>query len=494
MHWTVSRRIAAGFSVGLTLVVIVAGIGAVGLQRTQESYARALDEERNVITRAHVAQAMVGQATTAFLFFLRRPDAAYLRARDSLTGVAREALLLLRDSAETGDTRARWTAAKAMLDDWRTASDSVITLVRAGRADQAETFRRARVQPLRDAVTDTLTRGTTIALRSVDSTRMVAGSTASRSAEMLWIGAILALLVGLASGVVLNRAVSGPLRETTSVLASSAAEILAATTQQASGAAETSSAVAETVATVDEVAQTSEQAAQRARAVSESAQQAAKVGEAGRHAVEESVAGMAAMKAQVESIAESILSLAEQSQAIGEIIATVNDIAEQVNILALNASIEAARAGEAGRGFAVVASEVKSLAEQAKKATVQVRQNLGEIQRATGAAVMTTEQGTKQVASLTRQVTETGETIRTLADTVAEAAQAAAQIFASAGQQAVGMGQVRQAIASILEASQQTLASTRQSERAAQDLSALGDKLLDLVGGNHRAEGGAARA
>ncbi|MBI1967650.1 MAG: chemotaxis protein, partial [Gemmatimonadetes bacterium] len=119
---------------------------------------------------------------------------------------------------------------------------------------------------------------------------------------------------------------------------------------------------------------------------------------------------------------------------------------------------------------------VKSLAEQSKKATVEVRRILGEIQRATSAAVMTTEQGTKQVAAATKQVTEV----------VGGTAQAAAQIVASAGQQAAGMTQIRQAMASIHEATQQNLASTKQAERAAQDLNALGTRLLDLVGGNRR--------
>ncbi|MBI4500596.1 MAG: methyl-accepting chemotaxis protein, partial [Gemmatimonadetes bacterium] len=60
---------------------------------------------------------------------------------------------------------------------------------------------------------------------------------------------------------------------------------------------------------------------------------------------------------------------------------------------------------------------------------------------------------------------------------------------ASAGQQAAGMGQIRQAMANIQEATQQNLASTRQAERAAQDLNVLGGKLLELVAGNRREHG-----
>ena len=90
---------------------------------------------------------------------------------------------------------------------------------------------------------------------------------------------------------------------------------------------------------------------------------------------------------------------------------------------------------------------------------------------------MTTEQGSKQVTATAKQV----------GDVVGEGARVAAQILASAGQQAAGMSQIRQAMGNIQQATQQNLASTRQAERAAQDLNALGTKLLELVGGNRHA-------
>jgi len=200
--------------------------------------------------------------------------------------------------------------------------------------------------------------------------------------------------------------------------------------------------------------------------------------------VEESVSGMGKVSEQVQSIAENIMALAERAQAISEIVATVNDIAEQTNLLALNAAIEASRAGESGKGFAVVASEVRALADQSKKATAQVRQILGEIQKATNGAVMSAEEGTRSVAAVIKVVNDAGETIRVLTDTIAEAAQGTKQISASAGQQATGMAQIHQAMKSIDASINQNLASTKQAERATQDITILGEQLSVMVSGN----------
>lgn len=49
---------------------------------------------------------------------------------------------------------------------------------------------------------------------------------------------------------------------------------------------------------------------------------------------------------------------------IDQIVGVITGIADQTNLLALNAAIEAARAGDAGKGFAVVAEEVRKLAEE----------------------------------------------------------------------------------------------------------------------------------
>jgi methyl-accepting chemotaxis protein len=483
MNWTVSRRIIAGFSITILLLVLLAILGTWSLRSATATYEQALAQRRSELVPALRGESEIRGANNNYLRYLLEGTATYSAAADSIERVAAALISELRDSASTSEMRAHWQQTLDLQSRWAHGIDTSMALRRANNMSEALRVRATVVQPLRDSIDRMFRAGVNAASTSADRTAAAGASTARNSRIALIVGAIIALLAGLISAILLNNAITRPLQETSSVIAAGSTEILAATTEQAAGANETLAAVSETVATVDEVTQTAEQAAERARAVADSAQRAAEMGKTGRRVVEETVASMGEVREQVESIGRSILSLAEQAQAIGEIITAVNDIAEQTNLLALNAAVEAARAGDAGRGFAVVAGEIKSLAEQSKRSTVQVRQILGEIQRATSTAVMTTEQGTKQAVSASRQITEAGDAIRALADAVQEASQSSAQIVASAGQQALGMEQIRHAVGNIHQATQQNLTASRQSEQAAQDLTRLGDRLLTLVGG-----------
>jgi methyl-accepting chemotaxis protein len=271
------------------------------------------------------------------------------------------------------------------------------------------------------------------------------------------------------------------IKETVNILASSSAQILAATTQVATGTAETASAISETSTTVEEVQQASKQSAQKAKNVADSAQRVVQVFKNGQKAVEETISGMNKIREQMDSVTQTVIRLSEQSQSIGGIIASVTDIADQSNLLAVNAAIEAAKAGDQGKGFAVVAQEIKNLASQSKQATLQVRNILNDVQKATGAAVMATEQGSKAVEVGLKQSTQAGEAIRILAESSNEAVQAATQIVASSQQQVAGMDQIGVAIQNINQAGTETAVSMVQTEKSAKSLHELGLKLKALI-------------
>ncbi|PDW02840.1 methyl-accepting chemotaxis protein [Candidatus Viridilinea mediisalina] len=281
---------------------------------------------------------------------------------------------------------------------------------------------------------------------------------------------------------------TGQLRRAAADIASAASEILAATTQQAASATEQVSAVTQTSATVEQVKQITRYSDEQATRVAEDGQAALKLAREGTTTVEESIQGMNQVRDCVESIAQTIMALAEQTQAIGTITTSVSEIADQSNLLALNAAIEAARAGEQGKSFAVVAQNVRALAERSKAATVQVRDILNEIQKASNAAVMVTEEGTRRVEQGSGMITRAGDLIHRIAAEVETGTQTNVQMASGARQAVSGLEQVVQAITSIQQATQQTLSSTRQAERAAQDLSNLAKMLQETVAAYRLAE------
>jgi methyl-accepting chemotaxis protein len=261
----------------------------------------------------------------------------------------------------------------------------------------------------------------------------------------------------------------------------SANGILEATTQQAAGANQQSSAIAQTVTTMDEVKALTEQAANRVREVADAAKRTVEVSRDGQHAVQNSIAGMTEIKEHVEGIARNIVALSQHLQQIGEIITTVSEIAARSNMLALNAAIEAARAGEQGRGFAVVAAEVRHLARQSHQAAIQVKEILSEIQQATEATVAATEKGAQGVDKGMQLAEQSRHAIEQLYSVIHESARAAVQVVSGGQQQQLGIEQIAQAMQNINQATIQNLASVRQTEKAAQDLNELARNLMTTV-------------
>jgi methyl-accepting chemotaxis protein len=542
---SIGNRIALGFGLSLLVLLVIAGVAFQGAQQLT-STTEGLLESHNNYKQLREVRALLVDAETGQRGYVLTGEEVYLRPYQAALSELRTDMDNLRTSlARYPDQRSRMNKLDPLINSKLDELTETIRLRREQGFDAAvAVVRTNRGQKEMDAIRDIIVEMRDTEDERWKMHSNAATEAAQRSVWVLAIGTLLGVIIVGGGSMVITRGITGPLRKLTygaeqlgkgdlthridvrgkdemadlagafnamaerrqqaevqlakqseqrdhtlktvaefvNQLAGASSEILASTTEQVAGAQEQGTAVTETVSTIEEITKTSEEAAGRARAVSESARHSEEVGRSGRRAVEEAVSSMGAVRNQVESIASRILALAEQAQAIGDIITTVNDISEQTHMLALNASIEASRAGEHGRGFAVVASEVKALADQSKKATAQVRQILGQIQKATHGAVMTTEEGTKSVSAATRVVTEAGATIQQLADLLTQASLTAAQIAASANQQATGIGQIRQAMHDVNQATQQGLISSRQTERAMQDINAMGQKLKGLLG------------
>ncbi len=261
-----------------------------------------------------------------------------------------------------------------------------------------------------------------------------------------------------------------------------AAEILSAVTQQVASADEQSAVVAQVSAAAGDLKTLAEQSLSHLQAVADSSKNTMRISYAGQQAVDETIVSMALIRAQIESVAEHTTALAEQLTQIGEIADVVRGIAARSRMLALNASIEAARAGEYGKGFAVVAEEVRNLAGQSRQAIAQVRVILSDIEQATGMVATATDEGAKRAAEGVQLAAEAQDAIEQLTLTVEGFSRTAQQVVAVGQQQLLRVEQLANAIQSIHQNTVQSLAGTRQMEKAAHRLAGLAGLLKETVG------------
>jgi methyl-accepting chemotaxis protein len=264
-------------------------------------------------------------------------------------------------------------------------------------------------------------------------------------------------------------------------LSSSANEMMAISTQQASGAAQQAAAVQEVSTTSEEIAVTAKQITDNARSVESMAGQSSQSATAGTRDVNNAIEGMARLKAQVQSIAASMLELGDDSQKIGGIIEIIDEISDQTNLLALNATLEAAGAGEAGKRFAVVAKEVKRLAERTVEATHQIRGLIEDIQKRTSSTIMVTEEGAKAVDTASSLVDKVQSSFGTIQQVVEETNRSAKEIVLSTQQQTSACEQMAETMSEVRDVAQQAASSARETERAISDIMELTESLKNLI-------------
>jgi len=132
--------------------------------------------------------------------------------------------------------------------------------------------------------------------------------------------------------------------------------------------------------------------------------------------------------AVVAQVVDTMGSITSSAQRIADITGVIDGIAFQTNILALNAAVEAARAGEQGRGFAVVAAEVRNLAQRSAAAAKEIKVLIGDSSAKVRAGSLLVEQA--------------GATMREVVDSVRRVTDIMAEITAASMEQSAGIAEV----------------------------------------------------
>jgi methyl-accepting chemotaxis protein len=253
-------------------------------------------------------------------------------------------------------------------------------------------------------------------------------------------------------------------------LLSAANEIAATSEQMSRGANDQSTQVDQVATAIEEMSASIIQASKNAGAATDTSRSAAENASQGGNIVAETIKGMQRITDQVRSSAKSIGALATSADRIGEIINVIDDIADQTNLLALNAAIEAARAGEQGRGFAVVADEVRKLAERTGKATGEISEMIKSVQQQTEDAVKSMEEGIKQVESGTGLADRAGQSLGEIVSMSQQVMSMVKEIATGSDEQADAAEQISKNVQQIATVVKESVKGAEQAATAAEEL------------------------
>ncbi|WP_186426830.1 methyl-accepting chemotaxis protein [Cupriavidus metallidurans] len=250
------------------------------------------------------------------------------------------------------------------------------------------------------------------------------------------------------------------LSETVARVREGSSSIAVATGQIAEGNMDLSSRTEQQAASLEETAASIEELAATVRHNTENARQAS---ELARNATEVAQQG----SSTVGRVVDTMEGISASSAKIAEITGIIEGIAFQTNILALNAAVEAARAGEQGRGFAVVASEVRGLAQRSSSAAKEIKELI--------------DASVAQVQAGSSLASEAGKTMTDVTQAVARVTNIVDEIATASAEQNRGIEQVNQAIVQIDQVTQQNASLVHEAAEASKALEEQSRSLDDAV-------------
>ncbi|WP_373975132.1 methyl-accepting chemotaxis protein [Chitinibacter sp. SCUT-21] len=282
------------------------------------------------------------------------------------------------------------------------------------------------------------------------------------------------------TATVLNRLFSGMCEvigqaNNNSKLVVTAAHELAKASGQVTNASQLQAeAAASTAAAIEQMSVSVHMIADNAQNMEHESREAAQTASEGSVTAHRAATEINQIAASITRSSELILQLNQRSDEIGSIAMVIKDIADQTNLLALNAAIEAARAGDLGRGFAVVADEVRKLAERTTQATVEITSKIDSVQRDTSTAAEGMRSAGKLVEDGVRSTESVAEALSLIEAVTSRSVEHIASISNAIKEQSSASQEIARHVEQISQASEE-------NHSAAQSTNELSMRLSDIA-------------
>ncbi len=503
--WKVGTRLTLGFGLILTLLMVVAVLGFVGIQQARslhETFEHALTVQHQCdqlkellsldVTKSQAIIRSVGMPEVSDRF---KPELA----------TADKTIETLLANMSTQPSAPIQNAAEKLIRQhktYRQTRDEVLNLVELGQTIQANDKEQSALTPAALAVKNDSDALMHLVSQNTDQAQTRFMGTTATTRTLIVLLTLVTMAAGMVWAWVIARSISRPAHAAMRISEAMAQgrltqEVRLVTAQDEMGRMLQSmrkmrdgllNLTGEVRSQSELLAQTSVQVASGAEALSQSSYRHAAVlsdSSVVLHQIESEISNSLEQTHEASALALTARDVAQQgrqamaevietmrgihssSQRVADIITVIDGIAFQTNILALNAAVEAARAGEQGRGFAVVATEVRSLAQRSATAAREIKQLITD--------------SVERVGQGTELVNKTGATIEALRNTITQVATLMESLSQTSVQHASGISQVKQTVQRLDAATQDNMALMSQSTQAAASLKAQASQLLKAV-------------
>lgn len=483
MNFGVRAKLFTSFG---TLIALIAGVGFVGWQNTQQLAADA----ENIYSDKLIGATNLAN-TRATFWNLRWNVPQYIvepEERKNILAQEQELQQKINVSLENyrkTELSPQEKEGLAKLEKtykvYIAARPRYFDLVDANKIPEATEYRAKNMSPVAQETVDSVSNLINLQQKEGEDKYQEVQNKINTLTTIITISLFSSLTLATVLAIFLGRNITEIVLNSVKNITTNSGKIATTVSDQERTLLQQSSSVNETTTTIEELGHFSLKSAEQADNSATQAQQALYLAEGGTVTVGRTIESISELKDQVSAIANQIVRLSEQTAQISLVSDLVADLANQTNMLALNAGVEAARAGEGGKGFAVVASEIRKLADQSKKSAEQIHALVNEVQGAINSTIMVTDQGTKKAAMGIHMAQETGETFTSIADGLNSVFLNSQQIAQTAKHQAVAVQQIVSAMNAINLGAKETVAGINYVKEATDDLNLAAKHLQTVV-------------